>query len=78
MSIVLKLSLSGELAASLDDARGLHSRQEFVVNAIVAALHGSCAERELRAEIERLHETLRRVAAAPAPATITTDILSWD
>lgn len=63
--MILKLSLSDEVSARIDRARGLHSRQEFVTNAIIAALEGSAVERELRAEIDRLHKALRADAAPP-------------
>lgn len=76
MSIVLKLSLSDDVAARLDSARGLHSRQEYVVNAIIAALDGSCIERELRAEIERLHQTLR-IGRDPREIAVPDERLSW-
>lgn len=62
--MILKLSLSDEVSARIDHARGLHSRQEFVTNAIIAALDGSAIERELRAELDRLHKALH-VDAAP-------------
>jgi hypothetical protein len=55
--MILKLSLSDEVAARLDSARGLHSRQEFVTNALIAALEGPCIERLIRAEIERMVES---------------------
>lgn len=61
MSAPLKLSLSDELLRQIDAARGLHSRQEFIANATIAALSG----RDLAAELDALRA---RVDALAQPA----------
>lgn len=75
--MILKLSLSDEVAARLDSARGLHSRQEFVTNALIAALEGSCVEKELRAEIDRLLRILTPVSLQPALEETQAVELTW-
>jgi hypothetical protein len=53
------------LAAQIEARRGLLSVQEFTVQALVAACEGSMVEQALRAEIERLHVTLRAFGHQP-------------
>lgn len=63
----MKLSLSDALLARLDATRGVLSRQEYITTALAHELDGSPLVAELRAELERMHATLRVLAAPPAP-----------
>lgn len=75
MTTAIKLSLSDNVAALLDQQRGLMSRQEFISLAIIREL-----ERRDTAEIDRLHATIRaltpRVSSEPPPAE--EKLLSFD
>jgi metal-responsive CopG/Arc/MetJ family transcriptional regulator len=72
--MILKLSLSDDVAARLDSARGLHSRQEFVTNALISALEGSDAEQELRAALLHLLTNDNRVSS---PTLAEETQLTW-
>lgn len=77
--MIIKLSLSDEVAARLDRARGLYSRQEFVTNALIAALEDAGAERELRAALlEALTKQPRVSPSAPGEETRAPFALSFD
>jgi hypothetical protein len=72
MSVTFRLTISEQLARRIEAKRGLLSLQAFTIQALVAACEGSMVEQELRAEIERLHLTLRAfgaqtIADQPAP-----------
>lgn len=74
MTTPIKLSLSDDVAALLDQRRGLLTRQEFINLAIIRELEGRDT-----VEIDRLHETIRTLAprvssTEPAPS----DMLSFD
>jgi hypothetical protein len=82
MSVIKKLTLSDELARLVDQARGPLSFQDFALQALAAACTEPPLVAELRAEIERLHATIRIVAtgatATPsAPAVPLDERLGW-
>jgi hypothetical protein len=60
-SHVYKMTLSPEQLALVEQCRGVMSLQEYTLAALLDRCQGSAAERELRAELERLHSTLRDV-----------------
>ena len=69
MSLRITLSIPVPLAERIEERRGDESVQEYVLSALRAAVHGSSSELALRAEIARLHATLRILGGAPsAPA----------
>jgi metal-responsive CopG/Arc/MetJ family transcriptional regulator len=72
--MILKLSLSDDVAARLDSARGLHSRQEFATNALIAALEERGEERELRAALLHLLTNEKRVSS---PTSAEETQLTW-
>lgn len=75
----VKLSLSKELSEQLDRTRGLRTRQDFIIDAIINAIEGSPTERMLRAEIAKLHQTVRSFAGVMAHrAAPVDDQLSFD
>jgi hypothetical protein len=80
MSVVKKLMFSDELARLADQARGPLSLQDFAVQALAACTEPPLVA-ELRAEIDRLHATIRIVttgtAAASTPAPTPDERLSW-
>lgn len=76
MTIAIKLSLSDDVAALVDQRRGLLTRQEFINLAIVRELEGRDT-----AEIERLHETIRAIAPRVSPSPLEeaqpVELLTW-
>lgn len=62
---VIKLTVPDQLAKRIDAERGqLRTRQDWVIAAILDRLEGSPTERELRAEVARLHETILQLRTA--------------
>ena len=62
---VIKLTVPDQLAKRIDVERGpLRTRQDWVIAAILDRLEGSAAEKELRAEVARLHETILQLRTA--------------
>lgn len=68
MSTTYRQTLTDNLAARIDQARGSQSRQDFTTGALLTALEGCPCCKKLEAEIERLHRTLQAFAGQPAPA----------
>lgn len=60
-SHVYKMTLSPEMLALVEQCRGVQSIQEYTLAALLDKCQGSAVERELRAELDRLHQTLRDV-----------------
>ncbi len=75
MSRVYRQTISDELAALIDEKRGPLSLQDFTTLALAQACGDSPVVVELRAEIERLHMTIRAFSAAPVQLEDTQ--LSW-
>ena len=82
MSIRITLSIPGALAARIEEKRGDVSLQDYVLAALRAAVHGSDAELALRAEVARLHATVRALGGVtPAPtasSSVATPIAETD
>jgi hypothetical protein len=74
MSLRITLSIPTALAERIEEHRGDASVQEYVLSALRAAVHGSSAEQALRAEVARLHATVRALggAASASGASLTT------
>lgn len=74
MSVRITLSIPDALAERIEEQRGDQSLQDFALAALRAAVFGSDAELALRAEVARLHATVRAFGggvaaqAAPTPA----------
>lgn len=74
MSVRITLSIPHPLAERIEEQRGDQSLQDFALAALRAAVFGSDAELALRAEVARLHATMRALGgvvagpATPAPA----------
>ena len=64
MSQRITLSIPTALAERIQERRGDQSVQEYVLSALRAAVHGSSSELALRAEIARLHATVRALGGA--------------
>lgn len=79
MSVQYKMTITEELANRLAQYPG--TPQEITIRALHLLAYGSPVEQELRAEIDRLHETIRRLGAAPAlpspPQPSSEKELSW-
>lgn len=73
-SVVYKLTLSAEVAALVEQHRGVLSVQEFAIHAMLEKCQGTPGERALRDEIERLHVTLALVLASPGAPQSTLSI----
>ena len=65
MSLRITLSIPEPLAERIEERRGDQTVQDYVLAAIRAAVHGSTAELALRAEVARLHATVRALGGAP-------------
>ena len=65
MSLRITLSIPTPLAERIEERRGDESVQEYVLAALRATVHGSSAELALRAEVARLHATVRALGGAP-------------
>lgn len=70
--------IAPELRAAIDLRRGGRSLQEFTTNALIAACEESTTVVELRAEIERLHATIRAFALPKPPIDVVTVIQTDD
>jgi tRNA(Ile2) C34 agmatinyltransferase TiaS len=68
MSIRITLSIPDPLAARIEERRGDQNLQDYVLAALRAAVHGSDAELALRAEVARLHATVRALGGAQGSA----------
>jgi hypothetical protein len=69
MSLRITLSIPTPLAERIEERRGDESVQEYVLAALRTAIHGSSSELALRAEVARLHATVRALGgASSAPA----------
>ena len=78
MSLVYRQTISDELAALIDTRRGPLSIQDFTTMALYAACGEIAIVVELRAELERLHQTIRAFAGVPvAMPLLSDDKLSW-
>lgn len=76
MSLTYRQTVSDNLAALIDQRRGPLSIQDFTTLALMQACGECPVVAELRAEIERLHQTIR---ARKAPVFLpSADVLSWD
>jgi hypothetical protein len=75
MSLRITLSIPTALAERIEERRGDASVQDYVLSALRAAVHGSTAEQALRAEVARLHATVRALGGA-ASAGATSPIAS--
>jgi hypothetical protein len=64
MSQSFKLTIADDLAARIEERRGDRTVQEYTLDALRALINGTPVEAELRAEVERLHHTLRAFAHA--------------
>jgi hypothetical protein len=69
MSTRILLSIPSALAERIEERRGDQSLQEYVLSALRAAVHGSSAELALRAEVTRLHATVRALGGAQGAST---------
>lgn len=69
MSLRITLSIPTPLAERIEEHRADESVQEYVLSALRAAVHGSNAELALRAEIARLHATVRALGGASSTTT---------
>ena len=82
MSVRITLSIPEALAARIEERRGDQNLQDYVLAALRAAVHGSDAELALRAEVARLHTTVRALGGAasiPTPSSsVTTPIAETD
>lgn len=69
MSVAYRQTISDEMAARIDERRGLLSLQEFTTLALVAALEQPSVA-ELQRQIEQLCDQIARQSAPlpPAPA----------
>jgi glutamine synthetase len=75
MSVRITLSIPDPLAARIEERRGDQNVQDYVLAALRAAVHGSDAELALRAEVARLHATVRALggaASVPTPSSSAT------
>ena len=70
MSLRITLSIPTPLAERIEERRGDETVQEYVLAALRAAVHGSSAELALRAEIARLHATVRALGGAAGVQTV--------
>ena len=59
MSLRLTLTISDELAAHIEQQRGIRSVQDFITNAVMESCTGSAVEAELRRQLAAMHETVR-------------------
>jgi hypothetical protein len=64
MSQRITLSIPEPLAARIEEHRGDQSLQDYALAALRAAVYGSTAEQALRAEVARLHATVRALGGA--------------
>ena len=78
MSLRITLSIPSALAERVEEHRGDQTVQDYVLAAIRAAVYGSTAEQALRAEIARLHATVRALggAASASSASLTAPVPS--
>lgn len=65
MSQRLTLTISDELAARIEERRGIRSVQDFITNAVLEACSGSAVEAELRRQLVAMHETVRQLGGRP-------------
>jgi len=87
MSLRITLSIPQALAARIAERRGDQSVQEYALSALRAAVYGSSAELALRAEVVRLHATVRALggassvapanSAAPVPSAEVDTRMGW-
>ena len=82
MSVRITLSIPAPLAERIEERRGDVSLQDYALAALRAAVYGSDAELALRAEVARLHATVRALGGASSVATasvsVTTPIVETD
>jgi hypothetical protein len=82
MSVRITLSIPEALAERIEERRGDASVQDYVLAALRAAVHGSDAELALRAEVARLHATVRALGGAQgvpaASSSVATPIAETD
>ena len=69
MSVRITLSIPEALAERIEERRGDQSLQDYVLAALRAAVYGSTAEQALRAEVARLHATVRALGGAQGAPT---------
>jgi hypothetical protein len=82
MSVRITLSIPEALAARIEERRGDASLQDYVLATLRAAVYGSSTEVALRAEVARLHATVRALGGAasvpPANSSVATPIAETD
>lgn len=78
MSAQYKMTIPDELEARIEEMEGTY--QQITLRALHLLVYGSPVEQELRAEVERLHETIRRLGSAtppPPPQPTSEKELGW-
>lgn len=68
MSLRLTLTISDDLAAQIEQHRGIRSVQDFITHAVMESCTGSPVEAELRRQLEAMHETIRQLGGRPPTA----------
>lgn len=63
----VRISLPEPLAARIDAQRGEDDVQDFILAALRDKVYGSPVEAQLRAEVDRLHQTLRAFGGGSQP-----------
>ena len=74
MSLRITLSIPEALAERIEERRGDASVQDYVLAALRAAVYGSSAELALRAEVARLHATVRALGGASGVLTASSSV----
>jgi hypothetical protein len=69
MSTRILLSIPSALAERIEERRGDQSMQDYALAALRAAVYGSSCEQALRAEVARLHATVRALGGAQSVST---------